>query len=96
MVDVSTMRNASPISLLTSIISVASHVDLGLNLGSLRYPQRSGQKVHVDIESIQDNTPAGPCTPKEVVDQPATQQEYSVIDQTDLKTDKADVEPVLG
>jgi hypothetical protein len=38
----------------------------------------------------------GPWTPKEVVDQPTTQQERSVIDQTDLKTDKADVEPILG
>ena len=28
--------------------------------------------------------------------QPATQQERSVIDQTNLKTDETDVEPVLG
>ena len=35
-------------------------------------------------------------TSKEVVDQPAMQQEHSVIDQTDLEIDKVDVELVLG
>jgi hypothetical protein len=38
----------------------------------------------------------GPWTPGEIIDQPSTQQEHSVIDQTDQETDKADVEPVHG
>ena len=45
MVDVSTMRDASLVALLTCIITLASHANLGLNLGSLRFPQRSRQKV---------------------------------------------------
>jgi hypothetical protein len=43
----------------------------------------------------QANTLVGPWASKEVVDQSATQQERSVIDQIDLETDKADVEPIL-
>jgi hypothetical protein len=41
MVDISTMRDVSLVAFLTCIITIASHADLGLNLGSLCFSQRS-------------------------------------------------------
>jgi hypothetical protein len=57
-------------------------------------PQQSRQKVCWRWSLLQANTPARALDAQRGRKQPTTQQEHSVIGQTDLETDRADVELV--